>query len=77
MFGKNNFAISENVRIFAASNRQLGLAEESAFSLNSADSELGHFTIDYAGVRENECSLGWYMYSVQYLKWSLFNSLSA
>lgn len=60
MFGKNNFVISENVRIFAASNRQLGLAEESAFSLNSADSELGHFTEVQSQNNENECSLEMY-----------------
>ena len=38
------------VCIFASSFRQNGKTEESAFSLDSALGELGHFTEDYAGV---------------------------
>ena len=58
------------IRNFAASFRQNGKIEESAFSLDSALGELGHFTKDYAGIRENDCLLGVYSYALRYRKWS-------
>lgn len=59
---KLNFVISPKMTIFAAVNRLLGLPRESAFSLNSAIGELGHFT-QYRVRRGNEFSLGLYSYS--------------
>ena len=59
---KKNLVSSENVCIFASSFRKNGKVEESAFSLDSALGELGHFTEDYAGVEENDCLLDVYLY---------------
>ena len=59
---KLNFVSSPNNSIFAPVNRLLGLPRESAFSLNSAIGELGHFT-QYKVRMGNEFSLGLYSYS--------------
>ncbi len=58
---KLNFASSLKMCIFATVNRLLGLPRESAFSLNSAIGELGHFT-QYKVRIGNEFSLGLYSY---------------
>lgn len=58
---KINFVSSLKKCIFATVNRLLGLPRESAFSLNSAIGELGHFT-QYKVRRGNEFSLGLYSY---------------
>ena len=50
------------MHIFALVNRLIGLPRESAFSLNSAIGELGHFT-QYKVRIGNEFSLGLYSYS--------------
>ena len=56
---------------------EIRLPRESAFSPYSAVGKLGHFTDNDAGVRENDCLLDVYLYSIQYLKWSNSYSLSA
>lgn len=59
---KINFVSSPKKRNFAFVNQQRGLPRESAFSLNSAIGELGHFT-QYKVRKGNEFSLGLYSYS--------------
>lgn len=59
---KKNLASSFKMHIFALVNRLIGLPRESAFSLNSAIGELGHFT-QYKVRKGNEFSLGLYSYS--------------
>ena len=58
---RNDFARCRKRCIFALVNRLLGLPRESAFSLNSAIGELGHFT-QYKVRKGNEFSLGLYSY---------------
>lgn len=59
---KLDFVSSLKKTIFATVNRMLGLPRESAFLLNSAIGELGHFT-QYKVRMGNEFSLGLYSYS--------------
>ena len=58
---KYNFVSSLKMRIFAKSFNRKERPRESAFSLNSAIGELGHFT-QYKVRRGNEFSLGLYSY---------------
>ena len=75
---QNKFLHVKNCSYFCSRKRgEIRLPKESAFSLYSANGELGHFTYMMQEFGENDCLRDVYSYPLRYRKWSNSYFLSA